>query len=38
MKKGETCLLPAMIKEITLVPAGMARVLEVYIESEDPQV
>jgi mannose-6-phosphate isomerase len=33
MTKGETCLLPAMIKDITLQPAGEARVLEVYIDS-----
>ena len=32
--KGETVLLPAMIKEITLEPIGEAKLLEVYINSE----
>jgi mannose-6-phosphate isomerase len=32
--KGETVLLPAMIKEVTLVPSGEATLLEVYIETE----
>ena len=32
--KGETVLLPAMIKEVTLKPANEARLLEVYINSE----
>jgi mannose-6-phosphate isomerase len=32
VSKGETILLPAMIKEVTLEPAGEAKVLEVYIE------
>jgi mannose-6-phosphate isomerase len=34
--KGETVLLPAMIKEITLKPLNEARLLEVYINSENP--
>ncbi len=33
MTKGETCLLPAMIKEISMEPVGEAKVLEIYIES-----
>lgn len=32
--KGETVLLPAMIKEVTLKPIKEARLLEVYINSE----
>lgn len=32
MVKGETVLLPAMIKEVILEPTGEASVLEVYIE------
>jgi mannose-6-phosphate isomerase len=32
--KGETVLLPAMIKEVTLKPINEARLLEVYINSE----
>jgi mannose-6-phosphate isomerase len=32
--KGETVLLPAMIKEVTLKPLNEARLLEVYINSE----
>ena len=32
--KGETVLLPAMIKEVTLKPVNEARILEVYINSE----
>jgi len=31
--KGETVLLPAMIKEVTLVPAGEARLLEIFINT-----
>jgi mannose-6-phosphate isomerase len=34
--KGETVLLPAMIKEVTLKPVNEARVLEIFINSEDP--
>ncbi len=33
LTKGETCLIPAMIKDITLEPSGEARLLEVYIET-----
>ncbi len=33
--KGETVLLPAMIKELTLVPAGEAKLLEVYVVTEN---
>ncbi|HKK40838.1 MAG TPA: type I phosphomannose isomerase catalytic subunit [Bacteroidales bacterium] len=33
LAKGETCLIPAMIKEITMEPVGEARLLEVYIET-----
>ena len=33
--KGETVLLPAMIKEVKLKPLNEARLLEVYINSED---
>jgi mannose-6-phosphate isomerase len=32
--KGETVLLPAMIKEVTLKPVGQASLLEIYINSE----
>ena len=32
--KGETILLPAMIKEVTLEPLGESQVLEIYINSE----
>jgi mannose-6-phosphate isomerase len=32
--KGETILLPAMIKEVSLVPDGEVKLLEVYIETE----
>jgi len=32
--KGETVLLPAMIKEVTLKPFGQATLLEIYINSE----
>ncbi len=32
VSKGETVLLPAMIKEVTLEPDGEAKLLEVYIE------
>lgn len=35
LSKGETCLIPAMIKEITLEPVTESRVLEVYIETEN---
>jgi len=34
--KGETVLLPAMIKEVTLKPVNEARLLEIYINSENP--
>jgi len=34
--KGETVLLPAMIKEVTLKPMNEARLLEVYINSDNP--
>jgi mannose-6-phosphate isomerase len=34
--KGETVLVPAMIKELTLKPVNHAKVLEVYINSENP--
>jgi mannose-6-phosphate isomerase len=33
--KGETVLLPAMIKEVTLEPAGEASLLEIFINSEN---
>ena len=33
--KGETILLPAMIKEVSLEPAGEARILEIYINNEN---
>ncbi len=32
--KGETILIPAAIRELTLVPDGSAKLLEVYIEGE----
>ncbi len=32
--KGETVLLPAMIKEVTLKPANEAKLLEVYVNTE----
>jgi mannose-6-phosphate isomerase len=32
--KGETVLLPAMIREVTLEPIGEAKILEVYISSK----
>jgi mannose-6-phosphate isomerase len=34
LTKGETVLLPAMIKEVTLKPVNEARLLEIYINSE----
>jgi mannose-6-phosphate isomerase len=34
--KGETVLIPAMIKEVTLKPATSAKVIEVYINSVNP--
>jgi mannose-6-phosphate isomerase len=33
--KGETVLLPAMIKEVILEPVGKARLLEIFIDSEN---
>jgi mannose-6-phosphate isomerase len=33
--KGETVLLPAMIKEVTLKPMNEARLLEVYVNTEN---
>jgi mannose-6-phosphate isomerase len=33
--KGETVLLPAMIKEVTLKPSNEARLLEVYVNTVD---
>lgn len=36
--KGETVLLPAMIKEVTLKPSNEARLLEVYINSGDNNI
>jgi mannose-6-phosphate isomerase len=36
VKKGETVLVPAMIKEVTLEPQGKASLLEVYI-NENPK-
>jgi mannose-6-phosphate isomerase len=33
--KGDTVLLPAMIKEVTLKPMNEARLLEIYINSEN---
>jgi mannose-6-phosphate isomerase len=35
VSKGETVLLPAMIKEVTLEPSGEARLLEIFIETEN---
>jgi len=35
VSKGETVLLPAMVKEVILEPSGEAKVLEVYILSEN---
>jgi mannose-6-phosphate isomerase len=35
MSKGETVLLPAMIKEIMLEPSGEASLLEVYIDTNE---
>lgn len=35
VKKGETVLLPAMIKEVLLKPVGEAQLLEIFINSED---
>ena len=32
--RGETVLLPAMIKEITLEPSGESKILEVFVNSE----
>ncbi len=32
--KGETVLLPAMIRDVVLSPSGEARILEVYIISD----
>jgi mannose-6-phosphate isomerase len=34
--KGETVLLPAMIKEVTLTPDNEARLLEIYIDTANP--
>jgi mannose-6-phosphate isomerase len=34
VSKGETVLLPAMIREVTLEPVGEARLLEVYISQK----
>lgn len=34
VKKGETVLLPAMIKEIILEPQGEAKLLEIYIKQD----
>jgi mannose-6-phosphate isomerase len=34
VSKGETVLLPAMIKEVTLEPLGEATLLEIYIKTE----
>jgi mannose-6-phosphate isomerase len=34
VSKGETVLLPAMIKEVTLEPAGEAKVLEIFIKTD----
>jgi mannose-6-phosphate isomerase len=36
VRKGETVLLPAMIKEVKLKPVNEAQLLEVYIKSESP--
>ena len=35
ISKGETVLLPAMIKEVILKPLNEAKVLEIYINSEN---
>ena len=35
VSKGETILLPAMIKEVKLAPSGEASILEVFINSEE---
>jgi mannose-6-phosphate isomerase len=35
VRKGETVLLPAMIKEVTVVPSNDARLLEVFIDSDN---
>lgn len=35
VSKGETVLLPAMIKEVVLEPSGNARLLEVFINSDN---
>lgn len=35
ISKGETVLLPAMIKEVTLKPGSEALLLEIYIDSEN---
>ena len=35
VRKGETVLLPAMIKEVTLKPVNEAHLLEIYINSEN---
>ena len=32
LKKGESVLVPAVLKDITLIPKGEARILEVYIK------
>ena len=32
--KGETVLLPAMIKEVVLEPSGEAQLLEIFINTE----
>ena len=34
VKKGETVLLPAMIKEVVLEPEKESQLLEIYIDSE----
>lgn len=36
VSKGETVLLPAMIKEIVLDPVGEAKLLEIFINAENP--
>jgi mannose-6-phosphate isomerase len=35
VSKGETVLLPAMIKEVTLEPSGEASLLEIFIDNEN---
>ena len=35
VSKGETVLLPAMIREVTLKPGSEARLLEIYIDTEN---